>query len=164
MGESNTNQGSKGRHVRPIVAMAVVSLLLCGILFPLVVTGVAQLVFPYQANGELASLNGHTVGSVVAVNSTDYTQAVFFHLRNDSASGFDPDITLQDAQSQIPRISNATGIPAATLQGIVNQNLEGVWWIFGSPYMNVQKVNLLLINQYPAQYAEYSNVIPPPDP
>ncbi|HEV2390448.1 MAG TPA: potassium-transporting ATPase subunit C, partial [Nitrososphaerales archaeon] len=108
MVESNTNQNRKSSHLRPIIAIAVVSLLLCGILFPLVVTGVAQLVFPYQANGELASLNGHTVGSVVAVNSTDYTQPVFFHLRNDSASGFDPDVTLQDAQSQIPRISSAT--------------------------------------------------------
>ena len=153
MGESNTTKSS---HVRPIIVVAVVSLLLCGFLFPLVVTGVAQLVFPYQANGELASLNGHTVGSVVAVNSTDYTLPIFFHLRNDSASGFDPDITLQDAQSQIPGISNATGISASTLQGIVNQNTEGVWWIFGSPYVNVQKVNLLLINDFPKVYANYT--------
>ena len=130
--------------------------MLCGILFPLLVTGVAQLVFPYQANGELASLNGHTVGSVIAVNSTDYTQPVFFHLRNDSASGFDPDITLQDALSQVPGISNATGIPASTLQGIVNQNIEGVWWVFGSPYVNAQKVNLVLIGQFPAVYANYT--------
>ena len=156
MGDSNTNQGSKSSHVRPIVVLAVVSLLLCGLLFPLVVTGVAQLVFPYQANGELASLNGHTVGSVIAVNSTDYSQAAFFHLRNNSASGFDPDVSLQDAQSQIPRISGATGIPASTLQGIVSQNVEGVWWIFGSPYVNVQKVNLLLIGQFPSVYANYT--------
>ncbi|HVB95830.1 MAG TPA: potassium-transporting ATPase subunit C [Nitrososphaerales archaeon] len=156
MGESNTKQGNRSSHVRPIITVAVVSLLLCGILFPLVVTGVAQLVFPYQANGELASLNGHAVGSVIAVNSTDYTLPVFFHLRNDSASGFDPDITLQDAQSQIPGISKATGIPATTLQGIVNQNIEGVWWIFGSPYMNVQKVNLLLIGDFPRLYANYT--------
>jgi potassium-transporting ATPase KdpC subunit len=156
MGESNKTQNKKSSHARPIVVVAVVSLLLCGIFFPLVVTGVAQLVFPYQANGELASLNGHTVGSVIAVNSTDYTQPVFFHLRNDSASGFDPDITLQDAQSQIPGISNATGIPASTLQAIVNQNVEGTWWIFGNPYVNVQKVNLLLINQFPSVYANYT--------
>jgi K+-transporting ATPase ATPase C chain len=156
MGESNTNQRKKSSHVRPVIAMAVVSLLVCGLLFPLVVTGVAQLVFPYQANGELRSLDGHTVGSVVAVNSTDYTQPAFFHLSNDSASGFDPDITLQDAQSQVPRISNATGIPSSTLQEIVNQNIEGVWWIFGSPYMNVQKVNLLLVNEFPIVYANYT--------
>ncbi len=162
MVESNTNQNKKSSHVRPIIAIAVVSLLLCGILFPLVVTGVAQLIFPYQANGELASLNGHTVGSVVAVNSTDYTQPVFFHLRNDSASGFDPDVPLQGpasenpADSQIPGISNATGIPASTLQGLVNQNVEGSWWIFGSPYVNVQKLNLILIQNFPSVYANYT--------
>jgi K+-transporting ATPase ATPase C chain len=162
MGESNTSQNKKTNHVRPIIAIAVVSLLLCGILFPLVVTGVAQLVFPYQANGELASLDGHTVGSMIGVNSTDYTQPVFFHLRNDSASGFDPDIPLQGPASenpadlQIPGISNATGIPASMLQTIVNQNVEGVWWIFGSPYVNVQKVNLILISEFPLVYTNYT--------
>lgn len=156
MGESNTNRRKKSSHARPIIAVAFVSFLVGGLLFPLVVTGVAQVVFPYEANGELASLNGHTVGSLIGVNATDYTQPPFFHLRSDSASGFDPDITSQDAQSQIPRISNATGIPASTLQAIVNQNIEGTWWIFGSPYMNVQKVNLVLIGQFPAVYANYS--------
>jgi potassium-transporting ATPase KdpC subunit len=155
MGDSNSNTRKAG-HFRPVVVMAVISLLICGLFFPLVVTGVAQLVFPYQANGELAYLDGHAVGSVIGVNSTDYTQPVFFHLRNDSASGFDPDITLQDAQSQVPGISNATGIPASTLQGIVNQNIEGVWWIFGSPYVNVQKVNLILVAQFPTVYAKYT--------
>lgn len=157
MAESNTNQNKrKSSHARPILTIAVVSLLLCGILFPLLVTAVAQLAFPYQANGELASLDGRAVGSAVALNSTDYTLPVFFHPRNDSASGFDPDITLQDARSQIAGISDATGIPASTLQGIVNQNIEGVWWVFGSPYVNVQKVNLILIGQFPAVYANYT--------
>ena len=155
MGDTNTNQRNS-RHARPIVVMAVVSLLLCGLLFPLLITGVAQILFPSQANGELAYLNGHPVGSVVAVNSTDYSLPVFFHLRNNSASGFDPDITLQDAQSQIPRISGATGISAASLQGVVDQNIEGVWWVFGSPYINVQKVNLILVAQFPSAYANFT--------
>src|SRR6266852_1408456 len=149
----HTNTNPKSRRVRPIVGVAVISLLVCGLLFPLLITGVAQLLFPYQANGELVYVNGHPVGSVVAVNSTDYSLPAFFHLRNDSASGFDPDITLQDAQSQIPRISASSGIQVSTLQAMVNQNVEGVWWIFGSPYVNVQKVNLLLISQFPSVYA-----------
>jgi K+-transporting ATPase c subunit len=159
MVESNTNQRKKSGHVRPIIVMALLSFLVGGLLFPLVVTGVAQLAFPYQANGELATVNGHVVGSVIAVNSTDYTLPVFFHLRNDSASGFDPDIPLQgsgSADSQIPGISNATGIPESTLQGIVNQHVEGVWWIFGSPYVNAQQVNLLLIQDFPSVYSNYT--------
>src|SRR5438067_2058111 len=134
MGDPNTSP--KSRHVRPIVGVAAISMLVCGLLFPLLVTGVAQLLMPDQANGELAYVNGHPVGSVVAVNSTDYSLPAFFHLRNNSASGFDPDITMQDALSQIPRISGATGIPAATLEVLVNQSVEGVWWVFGSPYVN----------------------------
>jgi potassium-transporting ATPase KdpC subunit len=156
MEASSENQKRDSSHVRPVLALAVVSLLVCGLLFPLVVTGVAQLLFPYQANGELASVGGSTVGSMVAVNSTDYSQPVFFHLRNDSASGFDPDITLQDARSQIPRISGATGISASSLEGIVNQNVEGVWWIFGNPYVNAQKVNLVLVTQFPSVYANFT--------
>ena len=147
---------SKSSHLRPIIGIGLVSLLICGLLFPLIVTGVAQLLFPYQANGELESAGGRTVGSEIAVNSTDYTLPVFFHLRNNSASGFDPDITLQDAQSQIPRISGATGIPVSTLQRLVDQNVEGVWWIFGSPYINVQKVNLALVNQFPSVYSKHT--------
>ncbi len=152
----HTNTNPKSRRVRPIVGVAVISLLVCGLLFPLLITGVAQLLFPYQANGELVYVNGHPVGSVVAVNSTDYSLPAFFHLRNNSASGFDPDITLQDAQSQIPRISGATGIPASTLEGVVNQNVEGVWWVFGSPYVNVQRMNLILVAEFPTAYANYT--------
>jgi K+-transporting ATPase ATPase C chain len=156
MGDSNTDPRTKPPRARPIVGVAVISLLVCGLLLPLLITGVAQLLFPYQANGELAYVNGHPVGSVVAVNSTDYASPAFFHLRNNSASGFDPDITLQDARSQIPRISGATGIPATTLEGVVNQNVEGVWWVFGSPYVNVQKVNLILVAQFPPAYANFT--------
>ena len=154
--EDQKTKRSKSSQARPILAVSLVSLILCGLLFPLLVTAIAQLAFPYQANGELQSFNGRTVGSIIAVNSTDYSQPVFFHLRNDSASGFDPDITLHDALSQIPRISDSTGIPSSALQSLVNQNVEGVWWVFGSPYVNVQRVNLLLLAQFPSVYAKYS--------
>jgi len=147
------------QQLRRIIGLALVSLLICGLFFPLVTTAVAQLLFPYQANGEIASVNGQPVGSFIAVNATDYSSPLFFHLRSDSASGFDPDITLQDAQSQIPRVSNGTGIPVSTLQGIVNQNAEGVWWVFGAPYINVEKVNLFLVSQYPSVYANFTKTV-----
>jgi K+-transporting ATPase ATPase C chain len=86
----------------------------------------------------------------------DFTLPIFFHPRNDSASGVDPDITLQDAYSQIPRISNATGVPAYSLTSIVNQNQEGTLWIFGSPYANVLRINLALIKEYPYIYSGFS--------
>ncbi|MGA2310242.1 MAG: potassium-transporting ATPase subunit C [Candidatus Bathyarchaeia archaeon] len=140
------------KNLKPIIGLALVSLLICGLFFPLLITGLGQVFFPYQANGELVKLNGQAVGSnLIAQN---FTLPIFFQTRDQSqsASGVDPDITLQQAYSQIPRISNATGIAADSLTNIVNQNQEGTLWIFGSPYVNVLRINLVLIKEYPSIY------------
>ena len=144
------------KNLRPIIGLTLVSLVICGLFFPLLITGIGQVFFPYQANGEIVQLNGQAVGSnLIAQN---FTLPIFFQTRNESqsASGVDPDITLQQAYSQIPRISNATGIPVDSLTNIVNQNQEGTLWIFGSPYVNVLRINLVLIKEYPAIYSGFS--------
>jgi len=144
-------------NFKPIVGLAVVSLLICGLFFPLLITGIAQVFFPYQANGEIVQLNGKSVGSNLIAQS--FASPLFFHPRNEtespSASGVDPDITLQGAYSQISGISNATGIPKDSLTNIVNQNQEGTMWIFGSPYVNVLRINLVLIGAYPSIYSQF---------
>lgn len=146
------------KNLRPIVGLTLVSLLICGILFPLVITGIGQVFFPYQANGELVQLNGQNVGS--ALIAQQFTQPIFFQTRNEtadpSASGVDPDITLSMAYSQIPTISNTTGISSAALTNLVNQNQQGTFWIFGSPYVDVLQLNLLLIQDYPSVYSNFT--------
>jgi K+-transporting ATPase ATPase C chain len=156
--EQKTNQDEKKSGTlssyRPVVGLAIISLLICGVLFPLVVTGIAQATMSYQANGELVKLNGRVVGSNLIDNN--FTLPVFFHARNDSASGVDPDITLQEAYSQVPGVSNATGIPQSALTKIINENELGVLWVFGSPYVNVLKLNLVLIQEYPSVYSNFT--------
>jgi K+-transporting ATPase ATPase C chain len=138
---------------KPAIGIAVISLVACGLFFPLLVTGLAQVLFPGQANGSMVQLNGRSVGSnLIAQN---FTSPLFFHARNDSASGVDPDITIQSAYSQIPRIQSATGIPFDALKGIVDQNVEGTFSVFGSPYVNVLRLNLMLINAYPSIYKNF---------
>lgn len=145
----------KSGRVRPVVLTALVSLVICGLLFPIILTGVAQVLFPYQANGELAKVGGQTVGSMVALNSSDYTLPVFFHARNNTASGFDPDITVPDAAAQIPRISESSGVAASSLQALIESNQQGTLFGLGTPYVSVQQLNLDLISEFPAQYAGY---------
>ena len=137
------------------------SLLLCGLFFPFLITGIAQVVFPYQANGDLAKLpDGRTVGSYLIDN--DFTLPVFFHARNEtnpltqSASLVDPDINLSEAYSQIPGISQATGIPSSNLTMIVTGNEQGTLWIFGSHYVDVLQLNLILIKDYPHVYQNFT--------
>ena len=139
----------------PTLRLAVISLILCGLFFPLFVTGVAQVLLPSQANGSIVMIHGHAVGSIFIAQT--FNSSMFFHAdwANSSASGVDPDITLQDAYSQIPRISNASGIPSASLKQIVDESIERTLWVTGEPYVNVLKLNLVLIQEYPAIYKSF---------
>jgi len=137
----------------PALRLAVISLVLCGLVFPLAITGIAQVFLPSQANGSLVQLHGKNVGS--SLIAQNFSLPIFFHPRNDSASGVDPDITVQDAYSQIPGINSATGISVDMLQQIVNQNEEGTFWIFGTPYVNVLRLNLVLIQTDNPAYSAF---------
>jgi K+-transporting ATPase ATPase A chain len=55
------SQGIK--QLRPAITIFLLLTVLTGLLYPLVVTGLSQLIFPYQANGELLSHDGRIVGS-----------------------------------------------------------------------------------------------------
>jgi K+-transporting ATPase ATPase C chain len=162
MSESKKKQPSKVReHLRPLIGVAVISLIIGGVFFPFLITGIGQAVFPYQANGDLVKLNGRTVGSYYIDNG--FTKPVFFWARNESnpqnasASGVDPDITVPQALSQVPRISQSTGIGPDQLNNIVNGNTEGTFWIFGSPYVDVLNLNIKLIQAYPNIYKNFTN-------
>ncbi len=143
------------RNTGPAVRLALISMIMCGLVFPLVVTGFGQAIFPSQANGSLVQVDGKTVGSNLIAQ--EFNNSIFFHPRNKtlSASGVDPDITVQDAMAQVPRISTATHLSADTLQQIVNQNQEGSLWIFGTPYVNVLRLNLALIQTGNPAYNGY---------
>ena len=151
---------SKKRFYRPVVGIALLSLILCGLLFPLVITGVSQVALPYQANGSLAHLGNRTVGSYSIDNG--FTLPIFFHGRNESnpqnlsASGVDPDIPLQDALYQAQRIHNAPGISTADLKAMVMSHEEQTLVVTGDPYVNVLALNLDLNASYPRVYSSYS--------
>jgi potassium-transporting ATPase KdpC subunit len=153
-GETKRERKSVLRRYRPILGIALVSLIICGVFFPLLITGISQVAMPYQANGEIVTLNGRAVGSNLIDNN--FTLPIFFHARNDSASGVDPDITIPEAYSQVPGISNATGIPDSALFSIVDDHERGTFWLFGSPYVNVLNLNLILIQTNSSVYKNYT--------
>ena len=50
-------------QLRPAFFMLLIFTVITGVIYPLVVTGVAQVVFPHQANGSLINIGGKTYGS-----------------------------------------------------------------------------------------------------
>nr|WP_315023880.1 K(+)-transporting ATPase subunit C [uncultured Aminipila sp.] len=54
-------------------------LLICGLAYPLLLTGVSQVIFPKQANGSLVTINGKAVGSELV--GQDFTDARFMKCR-----------------------------------------------------------------------------------
>jgi len=67
------------REFRPAIMMVILFTILLGIVYPLGMTGISQVLFPWQANGSLIVRNGQVIGS--ALIGQNFTSAKYFHGR-----------------------------------------------------------------------------------
>ena len=107
---------SWGRLLASSVRAAVVVMLVGGIAYPLLTTGVAQALFPHAANGSLIERNGQTVGS--ALIGQQFDGARYFHGRPSATTAPDPD----KEGASIAAPYNA-GLSGASNQGATHKDL-----------------------------------------
>lgn len=176
-----------------IGATMLLAVLACGI-YPLLVWGVAQGLFPQKANGSFIVRDGQVVGSSLIAQR--FSGPAYFHPRpsaagtgydaaasggsnlgptsrqlidtvrrriaeyrkenglkasvpvpadavTSSASGLDPDISLQNALLQAPRVARARGMSLAAVHSKIEAYTEGRELGFlGEPRVNVLELNL----------------------
>jgi K+-transporting ATPase ATPase C chain len=145
--------------VTPAVRVVLVMLAVTAVAYPLSLVVIGQSIFPYQSNGSIVNLDGKPAGSMLIAQ--EFTSPKFFHARpaSASASGVDPHITPEDSYSQIEGVSEATGIPQNHLRTLVDLDIERGRSenlnVFAPDYVNVLRLNLELIAQYPEVYSEF---------
>lgn len=77
-----------GRHTSIAIRMALVTIVVFGVIYPLVMTGIAQVLFPRQANGSLVKEHGTVIGSELI--GQQFAGPGYFHPRPSAAGkGYD---------------------------------------------------------------------------
>jgi K+-transporting ATPase ATPase C chain len=196
-----------------------VTLVVTGLVYPLVVTGLAQVMFPHRANGSMVTdVKGRVVGSELIAQA--FVQPQYLHPRpaangydgansggtnlgvtsqklrdgqpddpatkdtdesftgatalaaayraenglgadteipvdaiTRSASGLDPDVSLENAALQVERIAKARGVAPERVRAIVDQLAQARELGFlGEPRVDGLEVNLALDRSFGAQY------------
>ena len=198
------------KHLRPAIAFTLFFIVLGGLAFPAVVYGLAQVLFPHQANGSFVTdAKGNVVGSSLIAQG--FAKPEYFHPRPSaagngydatnsgatnlgptsdklfngvhdpknpsgdfdgvkdlamkyraenglegnapvppdavtrSASGLDPDISVENANLQALRIATARNISVDEVIGLISANTtNGFAGIYGDPHVNVLELNLAL--------------------
>jgi len=182
------------RALRAVVVLG----LLTGLLYPLVITGIAQLTMGSKADGSLVRVGGRVVGSSsigqlwegdrwfhgrpsavdydastssgsnLGPNSKELADEIAARARailklegpyrphatvsdipadllTASASGLDPDISVEAAEFQAPRIAQVRGLSMQQVQGLIDEHTVGpALGFLGQAHVNVLELNLAL--------------------
>ena len=183
------------KEMKPALLLFFVFTVICGGIYPVVITGFASVFFPNRAGGSLITdTNNRVIGSsligqpfsqakyfwsrpsatsdfaynplasggsnsgptnpdfiktvgdrVQALHDSGVTGSIPADLVEASASGLDPQISVEAARIQIARVAKARGMSDETLNKLVSSHIEDrQWGIFGEPRVNVLLLNLAL--------------------
>ena len=97
------------KELRPAVTMLALFTIITGLLYPLGVTGLAQIMFPRQANGSLVERNGKVVGSELIGQA--FREDRYFHGRPSATVAPDPN----DASKTVDAPYNAANSAGSNL-------------------------------------------------
>lgn len=97
------------REIRPAIVFLVGLVAITGLIYPLAMTGAAQVLFPYQAQGSLIEQSGKVIGS--SLIGQQFSEDKYFHGRPSATTSPDP----QDSSKSVPAPYNAVNSMGSNL-------------------------------------------------
>ncbi len=97
------------REIRPAIVLVIALTLITGLAYPLAITGIAGVIFPYQAQGSLIEKDGKVVGS--ALIGQVFADDRYFHGRPSATNTPDP----KDASKTVDAPYNAANSGGSNL-------------------------------------------------
>jgi K+-transporting ATPase ATPase C chain len=97
------------KEIRPAIVLVVILTVITGLVYPLAMTGIAQALFPRQAQGSLVEVDGKVVGS--ALIGQEFTSDKYFHGRPSATTAPDPN----DPSKTVPAPYNAANSGGSNL-------------------------------------------------
>jgi K+-transporting ATPase ATPase C chain len=111
------------KEIKNAILILLVFTILLGIIYPLLITGISQVAFPYQANGNLIKENGKILGSELI--GQDFSSPSYFHSRpsvinynSSTSSGSNLGPTNQkladEVKKRIEHVQTENSLPSST--------------------------------------------------
>ena len=104
------------KELRPAIVLVIAFTLIAGLVYPLVMTGIAGVIFPAQSKGSLVEIDGKVVGSTLI--GQEFTSDKYFHGRPSATTAPDPN----NSTKTVPAPYNAANSGGSNL-GPTNKNL-----------------------------------------